>query len=60
MVIEECFLEQPDCRFSRKTRKQVFQTSEDLAAQIITVPFRPSEGEFSDHNTSDRVQTSFR
>ena len=29
---------------SGKARKQVFQTSEDLAASISTEPFRPSEG----------------
>jgi len=41
-------------------RKQVFQTSEGLAASISTEPFRPSGGGFSDQITSDRVQTSLR
>jgi len=55
MVMEEYFLEQPKSRFSEKARKQVFQTSEGLAASISTVPFRPSEAGFSDQITSDRV-----
>jgi len=58
MVIEECFLERPECRFSGKARKQVFQTSEGLAVSISTEPFRPSKGGFSDQITSERVQTS--
>jgi len=48
MVMEECFLEQPESRFSGKARKQVFQTSEGLAISISTEPFGPSEGGFSD------------
>jgi len=60
IVVEECFLERPESRFSGKARKQVFQTSEGLAASISTEPFRPSEGGFSDQITSDRVQTSLR
>jgi len=60
MVMEECFLEWPEIRFSGKARKQVFQTSEGLAASISTEPFHPSAGGFSDQNTSDRVQTSLR
>jgi len=55
MVMEECFLEWPESRFSGKARKQVFQTPEDLAASISTEPFRPSGGGFSDQITSDRV-----
>jgi len=45
---------------SGKARKQVFQTSEGLAASISTELFRPSEGGFSVQITSDRVQTSLR
>ena len=60
MVMEECFLERPEGRFSGKARKQVFQTPEGLAASISTEPFRPSGGGFSDQITSDRVQTSLR
>jgi len=60
MVMEECFLEQPESRYSGKARKQVFQTSEGLAASISTKPFRPSGGGFSDQITADRVQTSLR
>jgi len=60
MVIEGCFLERPESRFSGKARKQVFQTSEGVAASISTEPFRLSGGGFSDQITSDRVQTSLR
>ena len=60
MVMEECFLEQPESRFSGKARKQVFQTPEGLVASISTEPFRPSGGRFLDQITSDRVQTSLR
>ena len=52
MVMEECFLEHLESRLSRKARKQVFQTSEGLAASISTEPFRASEGGFSDEITS--------
>jgi len=45
---------------SGTARKQVFQTSEGLAASISTEPFHPSGGGFSDQITSDRVQTSLR
>jgi len=45
---------------SGTARKQVFQTSEGLAASISTEPFRPSGGGFLDQITSDRVQTSLR
>jgi len=45
---------------SGTVRKQVFQTSEGLAASISTEPFRPSGGGITDQITSDRVQTSFR
>jgi len=45
---------------SGKARKQVFQTSEGLAASMSTELFRPSGGGFSDQITSDRVQTSLR
>jgi len=38
MVMEECFLERPESRFSGKARKQVFQTPEGLAASISTEP----------------------
>ena len=55
MVIEECFLEWPESRFSGKARKQVFQTSEALAASICTEPNRPSGGGFSDQITLERV-----
>jgi len=58
--MEECFLEQPESRLSRKARKQVFQTSVGLAASICTELFCPSGGGFSDQITSDRVQTSLR
>jgi len=60
MVMEECFLEWRESRFSGKARKQVFQTFEGLAASISTEPFRPSEAGFSDQITSDRVQTRLR
>ena len=60
MVMEECFLDWPEIRFSGKARKQVFQTSEGLVASIGTEPFRPSGGGFSDQITSDRVQKSLR
>jgi len=60
MVVEECFLERPESRFSRMARKQVFQTPEGLAACMSTEAFCPSEGGFSDQITSDRVQTSLR
>jgi len=60
MVMEECFLERPESRFSGKARKQIFQTSEGLAASISTEPFRPFGRGFSDQITSDRVQTSLR
>jgi len=60
MVMEECFLEWPESMFSGKTRKQVFQTPEGLAASISTEPFRPSGGRFSDQITSKRVQTRVR
>jgi len=60
MVMEEYFLERPESRSSGKARKQVFQTSEGLAASISTEPFHPSGGGFSDQITSDRVQTSLR
>jgi len=58
--MEECFLEWPESRFSGKARKQVFQTSEALAASISTEPIHPSGGGFSDQITSDRVLTSLR
>ena len=45
---------------SGKTRKQVFQSPEGLAASISTELFHPSGGGFSDQITSDRVQTSLR
>ena len=60
MVMEECFLERPESRFSGKARKQVFQTLEGLAASISPEPFRPSGGGFSVQITSDRVQTRLR
>jgi len=60
MVMEDCFLERTESRFSGKARKQVFQTPEGLAASISTEPFRPSGGGFSDQITSDRLQTSLR
>jgi len=60
MVMEGCFLERPERRFSGRARKQVFQTPEGLAASISTEPSRPSGGGFSDKITSDRVQTSLR
>jgi len=60
MVMEECFLERPESRFSVKARKQVFQTSEGFTASISTASFRPSGGGFSDQITSDRVQKSLR
>ena len=60
MVMEECFLERPESRFSGKARKQLFQTPEGLAASISTEPFRPSGEGFLDQITSDRVQTSLR
>jgi len=53
-------VERPESRFSGKARKQVFQTSEGLAASISTEPFPPSEGGFSDQITADRGQTSLR
>jgi len=58
MVMEECVLEGPESRFSGKARKQVFQTSEALAASISMEPFRPSEGGFADQITTNRVQTN--
>jgi len=60
MIMEECFLERPESRFSGKDRKQVFLTPEGLAASISTEPFRPSGGGFSDQKSSDRVQTSLK
>jgi len=60
MVIKECFLEWPESRLSAKARKQVFQTSEGLAASISTEPFHPSGRGFSDQITSERVQTRLR
>ena len=48
MVMEQCFLERPESRFSGKARKQVFQTLEGLAASISIELFRPSGGGFSD------------
>jgi len=45
---------------SGKARKQVFQTSEGLAASISTEPFRPSGRGFSDLITSDRAQTTLK
>jgi len=60
MVMEQCFLERPESRFSGKVTKQVFQTPEGLAASISTEPFRSSGGGFSDQITSERVQTSLR
>jgi len=48
MVREEFFLEQPESRFSGKAGKQVFQTSEGLAATISTEALRSSKGGFSD------------
>jgi len=45
---------------SGTARKQVFQTSESLAASISTEAFRPSEGAFSDQIILDRVQTTLR
>jgi len=60
MVMEEWFLGRTESRFSGKARKQVFQTTEGLAASISTEPFRPSAGGFLDQITSDRVQTSLR
>jgi len=48
MVMEECFLEWPESRFGGKARKQVFQTTEGLAAGISTEPLHPSGGGFSD------------
>jgi len=60
MVMDECFLEGLESRFSGKARKQVFQTPEGLAASIGTKPFCPSGGGFSEQITSDRVQTSLR
>jgi len=60
MVREECFVEWPENRFSRKARKQVNQTSKGLAASLSTEPFRHSGGGFSDLITSDIVQTSLR
>jgi len=60
MAMEECFLERPESRFSRKARKQVIQAPEGLAASISTEPFRPSGGGFSDQITLNRVQTSLR
>jgi len=58
MVMEECFLERPESRFSGKARKQVFQTSEGLSAGIGTEPYRPSGGGFSDQIRS--LQTEFK
>jgi len=58
--MEECFLERPESRFCGKARKQVFQTSEALAASISTDPFRPSEGGFLDHITLNIIQKSLR
>jgi len=58
--MEKCILEWPESSFSRKTRKQVFQTAEGLVAIISTEWFCPSGGVFSDQITSDRVQTSLR
>ena len=46
--------------FSVMARKQVFQTTEGLAASISTEVFRPSGGGFLDQITSDRVQPSLR
>jgi len=60
MVMEECFLERPESRFSGKARKYVFQTSEGLEASISTELFRPSGGGFSNQFSSDRVQTSLK
>jgi len=60
MVTEECFLEQPESRFSGKVRKQVFQTPEGLAASISTELIRPSGGGFLDQIPSDTVPTSLR
>jgi len=45
---------------SGMARKQVFQTSEGLAASLSTEPFIPSEIGFSDHISLDRLQTSLR
>jgi len=53
--MKECFLERAESRFSGKARKQVFQTSEGMAASISTEPFRPSGGGFLDQITLDRV-----
>jgi len=60
MVMEECFLERPESRFSGKARKQAFQTPEGLTVSISIDPLRPSGGGFLDQITSDRVQTSLR
>jgi len=60
MVLDECFLERPETRFSGKDRKQVFQTPEGLAASISRKPFHPSGGVFSNQITSERVQTSLK
>ena len=48
MVMEQCFLERPESRFSGKARKQVFQTAEGLSASIGTEAISPSGGGFSD------------
>jgi len=60
MAIEECFLEQPESRFSGKARKHIFQTPEGLVASISTEPFCPSVGGFSDQISLERVQKSLR
>ena len=60
MVMEEWFLEWPESRISVKARKQVFQTSESLAASQTTKSLRLSKGGFSDLINEDRVQTSLR
>jgi len=48
MVMEECFLEWPESRFSGKAKKLVCQTPEGLVASISTEPFCPAGGGFSD------------
>jgi len=60
MVMEECFLEQPESSFSGKARNKVFQTPEGLAEIITTEPFRPSGGGNLDQIISDGVQTRLR
>jgi len=41
MVMEECFLEQPESRFAGKARKQVFSDFRRLGGQYKYLAFPP-------------------